>query len=179
MMCERSSLSGFALFEGFKHLPFSLSLLSLRESEAGVLCIQLHPASRGKRVPRRVKGHRDDPRCEDSLKAAVHETVIANDNNSNIAVAVDGTWHKRGYSLLNGVVCATSVENGKVIDFEALTKYCSSFKGIVVSAVMMTAVPLGLVLNPGEAMDVCEWRVSLRHSSHKCSREVGGSGRDR
>ncbi|GFS66973.1 uncharacterized protein TNCV_3718521 [Trichonephila clavipes] len=66
---------------------------------------------------------------EDSMNAAVHEAVIVNDNNSNIAVAVDGTWHKRGYSSLNGVVCATSVENGKVIDFEALTKYCSSCKG--------------------------------------------------
>ncbi|GFV71714.1 uncharacterized protein TNCV_3535021 [Trichonephila clavipes] len=41
---------------------------------------------------------------EDSMNAAVHEVVIANDNNSNIAVAVDGTWHKRGYSSLNGVV---------------------------------------------------------------------------
>ncbi|GFY14189.1 uncharacterized protein TNCV_3613781 [Trichonephila clavipes] len=65
---------------------------------------------------------------EDSMNAAVPEAVIANDNNSNIAVAVDGTWHKRGYSSLNGVVCATSVENGKIIDFEALTKYCSSCK---------------------------------------------------
>ncbi|GFV88509.1 uncharacterized protein TNCV_1243221 [Trichonephila clavipes] len=64
------------------------------------------------------------------MNAAVHEAVMANDNNSNIAVAVavDGTWHKRGYSSLNGVVCTTSlsVENGKVIDFDALTKYCSS-----------------------------------------------------
>ncbi|GFT75366.1 uncharacterized protein TNCV_968021 [Trichonephila clavipes] len=67
---------------------------------------------------------------EDSMNAAVHEAVIANDNNSNIAMAVDSKWHKRGYSSLNGVVCATSlsVENGKVIDFEALTKYCSSCK---------------------------------------------------
>ncbi|GFW88024.1 uncharacterized protein TNCV_216961 [Trichonephila clavipes] len=37
---------------------------------------------------------------EDSMNAAVHEAVIANDNNSNIAVAMDGTWHKRGYSSL-------------------------------------------------------------------------------
>ncbi|GFT23562.1 uncharacterized protein TNCV_3510631 [Trichonephila clavipes] len=44
---------------------------------------------------------------EDSMIAAVHEAVIANDNNSNMAV--DGTWHKRGYSSLNGVVCATSL----------------------------------------------------------------------
>ncbi|GFU23325.1 uncharacterized protein TNCV_2560021 [Trichonephila clavipes] len=65
---------------------------------------------------------------EDSMNAAVHEAVIANDNNSNIAVAVECTWHKRGYSSLNGVVCATSVENRMVIDFEALTKYCSSCK---------------------------------------------------
>ncbi|GFV57919.1 uncharacterized protein TNCV_1599111 [Trichonephila clavipes] len=41
-------------------------------------------------------------------------------------VAVDGI---KGYSSLNGVVCAMSIENGKVIDFEALTKYCSSCKG--------------------------------------------------
>ncbi|GFT61423.1 uncharacterized protein TNCV_4371131 [Trichonephila clavipes] len=46
---------------------------------------------------------------EDSMNAAVHEAVIANDNNSNIAVAVDDTWHKRGYSSLNGVVCTTSL----------------------------------------------------------------------
>ncbi|GFV24293.1 uncharacterized protein TNCV_422831 [Trichonephila clavipes] len=32
---------------------------------------------------------------EESMNAAVHEAVIANDNNSNIAVAVDGTWHKK------------------------------------------------------------------------------------
>ncbi|GFW55616.1 uncharacterized protein TNCV_120001 [Trichonephila clavipes] len=50
---------------------------------------------------------------EDSMNAAVHEAVIANDNNSN--TGLDGRWHKRGYSSLNGVVCATSlsVENGK------------------------------------------------------------------
>ncbi|GFV57963.1 uncharacterized protein TNCV_2572591 [Trichonephila clavipes] len=45
---------------------------------------------------------------EDSMNAAIHEAVIVNDNNSNIAVAVDGTWHKRGYSSLNGVRSETS-----------------------------------------------------------------------
>ncbi|GFS69408.1 uncharacterized protein TNCV_4012051 [Trichonephila clavipes] len=51
---------------------------------------------------------------EDSMNAAVHEAVIANDNNSNIAVAVDGTWHKRGYSSLNGVVCAERLSTLKL-----------------------------------------------------------------
>ncbi|GFS74567.1 hypothetical protein TNCV_458901 [Trichonephila clavipes] len=60
------------------------------------------------------------------MNTAVHETVIAKDN---LNIALDGTWYKKGYSSLHGAVYATSVENGKFIDFEALTKYCSSCKG--------------------------------------------------
>ncbi|GFX62996.1 uncharacterized protein TNCV_1100891 [Trichonephila clavipes] len=90
---------------------------------------------------------------EDSMNAAVHEAVIANDNNSNIAVAVDGTWHKRGYSSLNGVVCATSVENGKVIDFEALTKYCSSCK----EKDLLKKCLHGRTQNPNESFNKCIW----------------------
>ncbi|GFW81992.1 uncharacterized protein TNCV_771211 [Trichonephila clavipes] len=89
----------------------------------------------------------------EDLNAAVHEAVIANDNNSNIAVAVDGTWHKRGYSSLNGVVCATSVENGKVIDFEALTKYCSSCK----EKDLLKKCLHGRTQNPNESFNKCIW----------------------
>ena len=42
----------------------------------------------------------------------------ARDNNNDIldtAVSVDGTWQRRGYCSLNGVVTAISLENGKVI----------------------------------------------------------------
>ncbi|GFW61462.1 uncharacterized protein TNCV_347101 [Trichonephila clavipes] len=99
---------------------------------------------------------------EDSMNAAVHEAVIANDNNSNIAVAVDGTWHKRGYSSLNGVVCATSVENGKVIDFEALTKYCSSCK-------------VGITFQDGDRFNSCrviysQFGLAIHHNDHQARR---------
>ncbi|GFX93455.1 hypothetical protein TNCV_1093951 [Trichonephila clavipes] len=42
---------------------------------------------------------------EDSMNAAVHEAVIANDNNSNIAVAVDGTWHKKRLFFIERCMC--------------------------------------------------------------------------
>lgn len=45
--------------------------------------------------------------------------------NTDIPVAVDGTWQKRGHKSLNGVVTATSVNTGKIIDIEVLSRYCT------------------------------------------------------
>ena len=42
-----------------------------------------------------------------------------------IAVSCDGTWQKRGYSSLNGIVTVVSVETGKAIDYNVLTKKCA------------------------------------------------------
>ncbi|GFV66347.1 uncharacterized protein TNCV_2784031 [Trichonephila clavipes] len=39
-------------------------------------------------------------------------------------VSVDGTWQKRGYSLLNGCVSTISVDSGKILDIEVLSQYC-------------------------------------------------------
>ncbi|GFU41386.1 uncharacterized protein TNCV_2171481 [Trichonephila clavipes] len=44
----------------------------------------------------------------------VNEAVIENEHNKNIAIALDGTWQKRGHTSKNGVVTATSPNNGKV-----------------------------------------------------------------
>ena len=39
-------------------------------------------------------------------------------------MSVDGTWQKRGFSSLNGVVAVISIDNGKVIDVEPMSRYC-------------------------------------------------------
>ena len=44
----------------------------------------------------------------------------------NVTASFDGTWQRRGYSSLNGVV--TCVSNGKVVDYEVLSKVCRQFK---------------------------------------------------
>ncbi|GFU22367.1 uncharacterized protein NPIL_248561 [Nephila pilipes] len=62
--------------------------------------------------------------CEESMAEAVHEAVEENEGGRDISVAVDGSWQKRGFSSKNGVVTVTSVDTGKVIDVEILSKHC-------------------------------------------------------
>nr|XP_042913800.1 uncharacterized protein LOC122273890 [Parasteatoda tepidariorum] len=66
--------------------------------------------------------------CADTMRRAAEELISENSEENdchNIAVAIDGTWQKRsGYSSKNGVVSATSVDTGKVIDVEVLSKHC-------------------------------------------------------
>ncbi|GFX40149.1 uncharacterized protein TNCV_4317851 [Trichonephila clavipes] len=62
--------------------------------------------------------------CEHSMAEAVREAVDENDGKRDLAVAVDGTWQKRGFSSKNGLVTVTSVDTGKVIDVEVLSKHC-------------------------------------------------------
>ena len=62
--------------------------------------------------------------CADSMKQAAQEAVSLNGQSRDITVALDGSWHKRGYTSLNGLVTATSFDSGKVLDVSILSKYC-------------------------------------------------------
>jgi hypothetical protein len=59
-----------------------------------------------------------------SMKDAVKKAVECNEGATGLTIAVDGTWQHRGHVSLHGVVSATSIDTGKVIDVEELTKYC-------------------------------------------------------
>ena len=48
------------------------------------------------------------------------------DGIKNITASFDGTWQRRGYSSLNGVV--TCISEGKVLDYEVLCKVCPQCK---------------------------------------------------
>jgi len=62
--------------------------------------------------------------CKESMQRAVLDTVEKNNLSSDIAVAVDGSWQRRGHQSLNGVVSVTSLLTGKLLDVEILSKYC-------------------------------------------------------
>ena len=69
--------------------------------------------------------------ADDSVKQAakeLHETLGKetgiNEGVANCQVSVDGTWQKRGYSSLNGVVTLLSSKTGKCLDFHVLSKKC-------------------------------------------------------
>ena len=57
---------------------------------------------------------------------------------TDVSVSVDGTWQKRGFSSLNGVVAAISITNGKVLDCEAMTR---SWKSCMLHAPLQKSNP--------------------------------------
>lgn len=63
--------------------------------------------------------------CEESMNQGVQEAVVENDGNRDLAVAVDGSWQKRGFTSKNGIVTITSVDTGKVLDVEIFSKHCT------------------------------------------------------
>jgi hypothetical protein len=68
--------------------------------------------------------------AEDSMTQAAKEVrEIIKPNNApddiiDTAIGIDGSWQKRGYSSLNGVITGISPENAKVIDCNVFTKFC-------------------------------------------------------
>ena len=77
--------------------------------------------------------HEHLPAIHDAYVAASHGTMkqaideepgdTMNDT-YDIDVSVDGTWQRRGYSSLNGVVAIISANTGKCVDTEVLSKTC-------------------------------------------------------
>ena len=49
---------------------------------------------------------------------------------ADISVSVDGTWQREGFSSLNRVVTAISVDSGKVLDSAILSKSCKGCTNI-------------------------------------------------
>ena len=66
--------------------------------------------------------------AEAEMKKAANEIRAAakagNDENLDIAVSCDGTWARRGFQSLYGMVSAIHVDTGKVVDYEMKSKVC-------------------------------------------------------
>ena len=45
---------------------------------------------------------------------------------NDIGVSVDGTYHKRGFTSLNGNVAAISIDTGRIVDSEMMSRYCQT-----------------------------------------------------
>ena len=42
----------------------------------------------------------------------------------DIGVSVDGTWQRRGFTSLNGVLVVMSIDSGKIVGIEPMSRYC-------------------------------------------------------
>ena len=61
--------------------------------------------------------------AENSTNAAARE-LGQSETITDIGVSADGSWQRRGFSSLNGIVAALFIDNGKVIVIEPMSRYC-------------------------------------------------------
>ena len=54
----------------------------------------------------------------------IHDLSKSSDSVVDTSISLDGGWQKRGYSSLNGYVAALSMESGKVLDIEVMSRFC-------------------------------------------------------
>ena len=59
-----------------------------------------------------------------SMNNAVVELKRGKNMVIDIGVSLDGSWQRRGFSSMNGVVTAISIDTGKIIDIESMSRYC-------------------------------------------------------
>ena len=61
--------------------------------------------------------------AEESMQEASEELIKA-DNVTDVSVSCDGSWQKRGFTSMNGFVSAISIDTGKIVDVEPMSRYC-------------------------------------------------------
>ena len=61
------------------------------------------------------------------LHGAVESVMRVNikTHTADVGVSVDGTCQRKGFTILNGVITAVSVDRGKVLDTVLLSKKCT------------------------------------------------------
>ena len=65
--------------------------------------------------------------AEESMNDAateIHDLSKSSDSVVDTSISLDGSWQKGGYSSLNGYVAALSMESGKVLDIEVMSRFC-------------------------------------------------------
>ena len=55
---------------------------------------------------------------------AAKKAIEYKKGSSDIGVSVDGTWQRRGYTSMNGVITAISIDIGQIVDVEIMSRYC-------------------------------------------------------
>lgn len=65
--------------------------------------------------------------AQDAMLEAASE-LKRNHGNKEVVVdtsiSCDGSWQRRGFSSLNGFVSAISMDSGKIVDIEPMSRYC-------------------------------------------------------
>ena len=117
-------------FEVNRRLVYSMRSLGKGHSGAKKFCtlmsmppplVKCAYRKESRTIAKKIKGIAENNMAEAATEIRNSESTRGNDV-VNCGVSCDGTWQKRGFTSLNGCVAVLSIESGKVLDAEALTK---------------------------------------------------------
>lgn len=116
-------------------LVYGMRAIGKGRAAAEKLCgvLNLSPPVNSYHIHEKFLANVSEKVAKQSMSLAVSDAIAANDGCRDLSVAIDGSWQKRGHTSLNGILSATSLDNGKVVDVEIFSKFCncsSKFRSI-------------------------------------------------
>ena len=60
----------------------------------------------------------------ETMNSAANDLRKTPNDSTDISISNDGSWQRRGYSSMNGFVSTISMDTGKVLDIEAMSRFC-------------------------------------------------------
>ena len=106
--------SAIETFCGLKNMPPSMTSKTYEETIEN-----MHPVYSDS-ARESMKAAANEIRKDSFGDEYTEETVV------NVDISADGSWQKRGFSSLNGLIAIISILTGKCLAFEAMTKDCKS-----------------------------------------------------
>jgi hypothetical protein len=116
-------------YENNLRFVYAMRALGKGQASGDTFCAVMNlpsPPSRFQQITS-ILGNATKEAASESMQNAVQEAVEI-EGSRDLTVAIDGSWQKRGFKSKNGVVSATTITSGKVIDVEILSKYCPTCK---------------------------------------------------
>ncbi|XP_068672674.1 uncharacterized protein [Montipora foliosa] len=119
-------------YEVNRRLVYSMRFIGKGHSGAKKFCTLMNmpppPTARAYQKNARTVAKHVKAIAKDSMSNAakqIRDAQHAGENDVvNCGVSCDGTWQKRGYSSQNGCVIVMSIDSGRVLDAEPLSKVC-------------------------------------------------------
>lgn len=107
--------NGLSLFCGFMNMTPPMQIKAFNEMQHNIMLAYKNVA-------------------ESSMRRAAYELRVAQCSNdqdddnvsADVTVSCDGTWQRRGYASLNGVVTVIAADTGKCVDYRVRSKQCAA-----------------------------------------------------
>lgn len=122
------------MYESNIRLTYGMRCLGKGREGATLLCGIMNlppPCSRFDRVNKFILSSVEEVSKENMKKAAAESVRLREeekeddkDISTDLSVSVDGTWMKRGHTSFYGCSSIISIDTGKVLDIQVMSKYC-------------------------------------------------------